>query len=285
MQREGNYEGSLPLLYLVATPIGNKGEFTPRAISVLQEMDFIACEDTRNSGLLFSSFDIHKPLISCHEHNEEEAGERIISLLNNGKKVAYVSDAGYPTISDPGTRLVKKCTDNNIKIAVINGPSASLCALAGSGLDTRHYYFEGFLPAKDSSRKKELDELKVRKETIIFYESPHRIDKTLTAMSDVLGPDRQACLCRELTKIHEEYIRATLGELSQIDKSTLLGEMVIIVEGNNQVDKELSDSDIVSLLSEELKTKKPKEAIKTISKVHSLPKNKVYQIYLDNIKN
>ncbi len=280
MIREGNFEGKRPLLYLVATPIGNVSEFSPRAISLLQEMDFIACEDTRNSGLLFSRFNIKKSLISCHEHNEEEASAKIIELLLEGKKIAYVSDAGYPTVSDPGARLVKKAIENSIKVSVINGPSASLCALAGSGLDTSHYYFEGFLPSKSSEMKRELDELKERKETTIFYESPHRIGRTLKALKEELGADRKACLARELTKMHEEYIHATLGELAEIDPSTLIGEMVIVVEGKKKETAELSEDEIKSLLSEVLKTSKGKEAVSKVAKEHNLPKNRVYDIYL-----
>lgn len=280
MWREGNYEGKRPLLYLVATPIGNLSEFSSRAILTLKEMDYIACEDTRNSGLLFSKFEIKKPLISCHEHNEEEASDKIIALLKEGKKVAYCSDAGYPTVSDPGSRLVKRCVKEEIKVAVINGPSASLCALAGSGIDTSHYYFEGFLPAKEKERDKELEELKAKKETIIFYESPHRIGKTLKALETHLGKERNACLCRELTKLHEEYIHATLEELAAIDEDTLLGEMVIVVEGAKESVNELSEEEIIALLKELTKEMKGKEAVKEISSRYGVSKNKVYDIYL-----
>ena len=280
MIREGNFEGKRPLLYLVATPIGNIAEFSPRAQSILQEMDYIACEDTRNSGLLFSRFSIKKPLISCHEHNEEEASAKIIELLSEGKKIAYVSDAGYPTVSDPGSRLVKKAIENGIKVSVINGPSASLCALAASGLDTSHYYFEGFLPSKAAEMKRELEELKERKETIIFYESPHRISRSLLAIKEAFGPDRKACLARELTKLHEEYIHASIGELADIDPSTLIGEMVIVLEGKKKEKSTLDDEEIKSLLTEFNKTMKGKDAINKVAKENNLPKNRVYDIYL-----
>ena len=141
LERENNYEGKTPLLYMVATPIGNVEEFSPRALKVLNEMDYIACEDTRNSGALFAKFNIKKPLISCREFNENEKADEIIALLNDGKKVAYVSDAGYPGISDPGQRLVAKAVASGIKVAVINGPNAGLCALVASGLDTTHFTF------------------------------------------------------------------------------------------------------------------------------------------------
>lgn len=284
VERELNYSGKRPILYLVATPIGNRDEFSPRAIKTLQEMDFIGCEDTRNSGTLFASFGIDKPLISCHEHNEEEASSKIIALLKEGKKVAYVSDAGYPTISDPGGRLVSRALENGVKVAVINGPSASICALAASGLDTSHYYFEGFLPAKATLRDEELKELASRRETIVFYESPHRIDKTLEAMAKILGEDRQACLARELTKLHEEYIRCTLKELASLDPSTLIGEMVIVVEGRKSLQKAITDEEIVTQLSQLLKTMKPKEAIKTLAESLGVNKNRVYSLYLSKAK-
>jgi 16S rRNA (cytidine1402-2'-O)-methyltransferase len=146
--RENNYEGKSPLLYLVATPIGNLSEFPPRAVDILKSMDYVACEDTRNSGLLLQRFSIDKPLISCHEHNEETAADKIVALLKSGKKVAYVSDAGYPVVSDPGNRLAERCIAAGIKVAVINGPSAGICALVGSGLPADHFYFHGFLSAK-----------------------------------------------------------------------------------------------------------------------------------------
>lgn len=280
IKRELNYQGPSPLLYLVATPIGNMGELSPRAKEIFASMDFLACEDTRNSGQLFASLGLDKPLISCHEHNEEEASIKIVNLLLKGKKVAYVSDAGYPSISDPGERLAKKCLTSGIKVAVINGPSASLCALVGSGLDTTHYYFEGFLPAKESERDKELEELAARKETLIFYESPHRIAKTLKAMAKRLGEERRACLCRELTKLHEEYIRGTIGEIAALDPTTLLGEMVIIIEGNNEKPLSYSDKDIQGFLLESLKTKQGKDAVKEVCEKFHLAKNKVYSIYL-----
>jgi 16S rRNA (cytidine1402-2'-O)-methyltransferase len=280
IKRELNYQGPSALLYLVATPIGNMGELSPRAKEIFASMDFLACEDTRNSGQLFASLGLDKPLISCHEHNEEEASIKIVNLLLKGKKVAYVSDAGYPSISDPGERLAKKCLASGIKVAVINGPSASLCALVGSGLDTTHYYFEGFLPAKESERDKELEELAARKETLIFYESPHRIAKTLKAMAKRLGEERRACLCRELTKLHEEYIRGTIGEIAALDPTTLLGEMVIIIEGNNEKPLSYSDKDIQGFLLESLKTKQGKDAVKEVCEKFHLAKNKVYSIYL-----
>ena len=280
MYRELNYEGKSPLLYLVATPIGNLTEFTPRAKEVLSAMDYIACEDTRNSGLLLQHFGIDKPLISCHEHNEETASDKIVALLKNGKKVAYVSDAGYPGLSDPGERLAARCLEEGYKVAVINGPSAALCGLLASGLDTSHFYFYGFLPSKPSERKKELANLSLRADTMIFYEAPHRIKDTLNDMADAFGVTRKACLCRELTKAHEEYIRSSLGELAALDETTLIGEMVLIVEGATLTKKELSDDDILALLKEKMLTMRAKEAVAAISKENASPKNRVYALSL-----
>ena len=278
--RENNYEGKSPLLYLVATPIGNLSEFPPRAVDVLKSMDYVACEDTRNSGLLLQRFSIDKPLISCHEHNEETAADKIVALLKSGKKVAYVSDAGYPVVSDPGNRLAERCIAAGIKVAVINGPSAGICALVGSGLPADHFYFHGFLSAKPTERKAELQNLVSLPYTLIFYEAPHRIKDMLQDVALILGKDRKACLSRELTKAHEEYIRGTLGEIAELDETTLLGEMVLVVEGAKPVQKEWSDEEIASLLKAKLKDESMKDAVKDVAQENAIPKNRVYQISL-----
>lgn len=284
MNRELNFEGPSPLLYLIATPIGNLQEVSPRALSVIQEMDYVGAEDTRNSGKLLSLLGIKKPFISCHEHNEEEASNRIISLLKEGKKVCYMSDAGYPTISDPGVRLVRKCLENEIKVSVVSGPSAAINALACSGLDSTHFYFHGFLSPKESERNKELNELAKREETLIFYESPHRIGLMLIAMAATLG-NRKACIARELTKTHEEFIRGTLPELASLDPSTLLGEMVIVVEGKQNSPTEITDDQIALALRDELEWgRTSKEAISSVAKNTNVPKNRVYDIYLKCFK-
>ncbi|MCQ2742653.1 MAG: 16S rRNA (cytidine(1402)-2'-O)-methyltransferase [Bacilli bacterium] len=279
-KRELNFEGTSPLLYLVATPIGNLSEMTPRAIEVLKEMDYLSAEDSRNSGQLMAHFGINKPFISCHEHNEEEASSKIVSLLLSGKKVAYMSDAGYPTCSDPGERLVANCLEHGIKVSCLSGPNAALNALAASGLDSSHFYFQGFLSPKDKARKDELEELASRKETIIFYESPHRISKTINAMYEVLG-NRRAVIARELTKSHEEFIRGTLEELAAIEEDTLRGEMVVVVEGCKTIQKEYSDEEILKMLQVEIKSgTSSKDAIRKISTDLDLPKKRVYAISL-----
>ena len=276
MQRIKSFESG-SILYVVATPIGNLKELSPRAQEILNSVDYIASEDTRTTASLLKQFNIFKPSISCHEHNEQEASEKIINLLLEGKNIALTSDAGYPGISDPGAILIKHCIENDIPVSIINGSNAFIPALVGSGLDTTHFYFHGFLNSKSSIRKRELEENKTRKETMIFYESPHRILDTLNDMYEVLG-NRQVSIAREITKLHEEYIRGPLNELINIDSTTLRGEMVVVVEGNKEI-KILTEDDIKSLLEEELKQGKSlKDAIKEVSNAYSLKKNIVYDI-------
>ena len=280
IERELNFFGNKPLLYLIATPIGNLSELSPRALETIKEMDFIAAEDTRHSGELLASFGIKKPMISCHEHNEEEASDRIVFLLKEGKKVAYMSDAGYPAISDPGQRLVKRLLVEGIKVSTISGANAALNALAASGLDSRHFYFHGFLPVKEGERKQELFSLAEKKETMIFYEAPHRIGKTLKDLYSAFG-EREATLARELTKTHEELIHGSLKELSELDPETLKGEMVIIVEGNKNEAASMSLEEALSLVKEKVKEGvKAKDAAKEIAEEFGLSKNKIYSLYL-----
>lgn len=284
IKRELNYEGPSPLLYLLATPIGNMSEISPRTKAIIEESEYIACEDTRNSGLLLSRLGFSKKLISCHEHNEEAASSQIVSLLKQGKKVAYMSDAGYPAISDPGSRLVANCLNNGIKVSTVSGPNAALNALAGSGLDSTHFYFHGFLSSKPSERDQELQEIQSRKETVIFYESPHRIGKTLAALYEALG-ERPAVIARELTKAHEEFIRGNLKEFLALDVSTLKGEMVIVVEGKKE-EKAIDEKAIINQLKAYLDSGiRSKEAIKKTAETLSINKNQVYSLYLSAFKN
>lgn len=279
MQRIKSFEKKdAPILYVVSTPIGNLQELSPRAKEVLSSVDYVASEDTRTTSSLLSHFSIHKPSIACHEHNEQEASQKIISLLKEGKKIALTSDAGYPGISDPGAILIKHCIEENIIVTVINGSNAFLPALIASGIDTRHFYFNGFLSSKHTYRVKELEELRNRKETIIFYEAPHRIGDTLKDMYEVLG-NRYISIAREITKLHEEYIRGYLIEFQDINEDTLRGEMVIIVEGNKEEKASLSNDDIISLLKKEIQNGlSKKDAIKKVCKDYSLKKNDVYDL-------
>ena len=276
--RSKNFSDTKPLLYLVATPIGNLSDFSPRALEIIKDADLIASEDTRVAGKLLSFFAIKKNMYSLHEHNEVEASLKVIERIMAGEKVVYMSDAGYPAISDPGARLVELALNNGINVSVIPGPSAFLSALVCSGLDSSHFYFHGFLSAKDGERRKELEELKVRKETIIFYEAPHRIEKVLNDLLNVLG-NRRICIARELTKLHEEYIRINLDEIRDLDFDTIKGECVVVVEGNKEEIK-LSDEEIISLVEqEEKKGVSSKDAIKIVSESTKVNKNYIYKIY------
>ena len=195
-----------------------------------------------------------------------------------------MSDAGYPCLSDPGSRLVARCLENGIKVTVTSGPNAAINALACSGLDSSHFHFEGFLPAKNSERTSRLNELSSLEETLIFYESPHRVFKTLLAMAATLG-DRKAVIARELTKAHEEFVRGTLADLCLLEEDSLRGEMVIVVEGNNKAPETLNDNEIALALKDQLDWgKAPKEAIKAVCQNNGLPKNRVYDVYLQNFK-
>ena len=278
--RSLNYESNKPLLYLVATPIGNMQEVSPRTIEVLSSVDLVACEDTRVTGKLLSLLGIKKDLISLREHNEVTVSHELIERIKNGLKVAYVSDAGYPCISDPGSKLVKICLENDINIAPVSGPNAALNALVASGLCEDHFYFHGFLNAKESVRLEELRELAYKKETLIFYEAPHRIKKTLEALYEIFG-DRKACLARELTKKHEEFIRCGLKAMSEIDPETLKGEMVIVIEGSSgEVKPVINNNDIVNMVKSMIDSgMSTKDAIKKVSEITKINKNIVYKVY------
>ena len=281
MKRNKSFDQSSPLLYLVATPIGNLGEMSKRALDVLQEMDVVAAEDTRNTHMLLSQYGINKELFSLREHNENEASMHLISLMKKGKKVAYVSDAGYPGISDPGYLLVKNAIKEGIAVSTVSGSSAFINALVASGLPTDHFYFYGFLSKIGSEAKTALEQLIKREETLIFYESPHHIEETIKLMNEVFG-NREAVIARELTKLNEEYIRGTLDELVELDFSTLKGEMVVIVSGNNGNDNEISDEAIIKRLEFCLsKGISKKAAIEIVSDELKQPKNKVYKIAQD----
>lgn len=267
------------ICYLVATPIGNLNDFSKRALDILNNVDLIACEDTRTTSSLLSHFGINKPLISYHEHNEQMCSEKLISTLKENKSIAVVSDAGYPGISDPGSILVQHCIENDIPVSVVPGANAFLPALIGSGLDTTHFFFNGFLSSKPSARRKELESLKSYECTLIFYESPHRIKETLLDMYEILS-NRKACIVREITKLHEEYIHGTLQELSLIDESTLRGEMVIIIEKNVET-KTLDDKELLILLNNEIENGiSLKDASKKISDKTGVKKNYLYQLGL-----
>ncbi len=222
-------------LYLVATPIGNLADISQRALKVLSEVDFIAAEDTRNSAKLLSCLGIKKELVSYHEHNKKSAGEKIAARLRLGESCALITDAGMPAISDPGEDIVRLLAYEGIRVSVIPGASASVSALALSGLDTRRFCFEGFLSAKDAERRGRLSELEYEPRTMIFYEAPHKLCTTLSDMLAVFGEFRKISLCRELTKLNEEVIRTTLGSaVKYYSENEPRGEFVLVLEGADE---------------------------------------------------
>ena len=277
MKRNKSFDGKRPTLYLIATPIGNLKEMSPRALEVISEMDIIAAEDTRNAFSLLANFNIKKELFSLREHNEIEASKHLLEKIKDSKKVAYMSDAGYPGISDPGYLLVQEMIKNDINVSAVSGSSAFINALVASGLDTKHFYFYGFLPAKESEAKEEILSLKDKKETLIFYEAPHRIGKTLNLFREGLGT-RDVCLARELTKINEEYIRGTLDELLELDESTIKGEIVLIVAGNKE-EKAIDDEKIKSRVEYFIKLGlSQKDAINVVSEEYGVNKNYIKKL-------
>ncbi len=279
MNRQKSFENDKSTLYLVATPIGNLEEMTYRSVRILNEVDFIAAEDTRNTIKILNHFGIKKKLISHHEHNIEVSSKKIVELLQEGHSIALVSDAGYPAISDPGYELVLKVIEAGVNVVPISGANACLDALIVSGIAPQPFLFYGFLNHSDKIKKKELESLKKYKETLVFYESPHRIKKTLTLLLEYFG-NRPIALCRELTKKHEEIIRGNVQEILEI-VDTIKGEMVLVVEGskeeNEVVEFELPLKEQVELYIEEGMTSK--EAIKKVAKERNLPKNEVYTAY------
>ena len=265
-------------LFLVATPIGNLNEVSKRSLEVLGAVDVIACEDTRNSVKLLSHYDIHTRLITYHNFNEEDSTKGILKLLEEGKDVALISDAGYPLISDPGYLLVNEVIDAGYTVTTISGPNAALNALVASGLETNHYLFYGFLNAKTSQAEKELTALKDFPYTIIFYEAPHRIEKTLQSALKILG-DRKACLARELTKVHEEYHRGTLSQLCELHD--LKGEMVLIIEGKKDEDKPCVE-DLLTEMEERVRDgQRAKDAAADLSEEYKVSKNQLYKAWLE----
>ncbi len=220
------------MLYVVATPIGNPGDITPHALEVLAGADIVACEDTRRSGLLLASHGIKRPLVSYYEHNEEKRIPELIERLRAGAKIALVTDAGTPGISDPGFRLVRAAHREGVRVAAVPGASALLAALSVAGIPTDRFSFEGFLPTRESARRHALEALRSETRTMVFFEAARRLAETLAAMAAVFGDGREAAVVREATKIHEETIRATLGELAGIfARREALGEVTIVVEG------------------------------------------------------
>lgn len=264
-------------LYLIPTPIGNLKEVSPRFYEAIEDCSYLACEDTRNTLKLLNILNISKKCISCHEHNEKSSSINIINDILDGKTIGYLSDAGYPCISDPGYILVREAIDKGITIVPISGPNAMLNALVGSGLSTDHFFFYGFLSAKSSQRKKELFSLKTIPFTIIFYESPHRIKETLKDIYDVFG-DRKVSIARELTKLHEEFIRDSLKNIIE-QNQTLIGELVIVIEGAQNTKEEINKDSIINLYNKFLENGfSKKDSILATSLSLNIRKNELYDL-------
>ena len=269
-------------LYLVATPIGNLGDLSPRAVETLRTADFIAAEDTRVSLRLLNHFDIRKPLVSYHEHNRAAAGPAIAERLLGGESCALVTDAGTPAISDPGEDLVRLCGQQGITVQAIPGCCAAVCALAVSGLPTGRFCFEGFLSANKKERRTRLEELSHEERTMVFHEAPHKLRPTLADMLEVLG-DRPVALCRELTKLHEETVRTTLaGAVALYVEREPRGEYVLVVAGA-QPEEETTltlEEGVQRVLRLREDGMKMKEAVRTVAAQTELNKNDLYEAVL-----
>lgn len=269
-------------LYLVSTPIGNLEDITLRALRILKEVDFIAAEDTRHTRKLLAHYDIHKPLISYHEHNQKERESFFVQEIQRGKNIALVTDAGTPGISDPGENLVKRLLQESIKIIPIPGPSALIAALSISGLPTESFIFYGFLPSKELARQDMLSSLKERPETLVFFESPKRLKASLQDALEVLG-DRQVVVAREITKVFEEVYRGKISEvIKEIEEREIRGEVTLVIAGLTEGFK--SDETLLSsLVKNYLREGKLsfKEIVTRVSSELAIPKREVYKKILD----
>jgi 16S rRNA (cytidine1402-2'-O)-methyltransferase len=267
------------ILYVVAMPIGNPGDITIRALEVLREVDLIACEDTRRTGAVLTAHQIRKPLISHFEHNEERRVPELIERMTAGERIALLTDAGTPAISDPGYRLVRAAHEARIRVSAVPGASAAIAALSISGIATNRFTFEGFLPSRDSARRKALEALRSESRTMIFYEAARRLGETLAEMAEVLGTERSGVVVREITKTYEEVLRGSLSQLAdRFGREQALGEIVIIIEGASE--KEATASSSIGALSVEDLIEAGlslKEASALIAKLTGASRRDVYQ--------
>ena len=277
-----NSEDSFGTLYIVATPIGNLEDITFRAVKILKQVDLIAAEDTRHSKKLLSHYEIKTNLVSCHEHNEINKTPQFITHLKNGLDIALISDAGTPSISDPGYKLVAAVAKENLSIIPVPGCSAAIAGLSVSGLPTDSFLFLGFLPKKQQKQRQALEAIKNQKPTLIFYESPRRIITLIQNMLNVYG-DRKACLAREITKLHEEYLRGTLSEILKAldEKKIIKGECSLFVQGCPE-GKSINQEELKNIILERLSTTdyKTSELSKQISKKFNISKKLVYDLIL-----
>jgi 16S rRNA (cytidine1402-2'-O)-methyltransferase len=273
------------VLYIVATPIGNLGDITQRALDVLRSVDLIAAEDTRNSQKLLNHFGIKVPMMTFHEHNEREQTDEIIVKLQSGKSIALISDAGTPLISDPGYKLVSRVHDEAIKVTPIPGPSALIAALSVAGLPTDRFCFEGFLPAKTGAREKILTNIREETRTLVFYEAPHRLLDTLTSMLSILGPERMVCLVRELTKMYETIRRDSIAAMAtwvSENPEQQKGESVLILEGaSDSKETDRAEIEVDTLLRQLLEKMSLKDTAHIAANITGLKKNALYERALE----
>ena len=268
-------------LYLVPTPIGNLGDISRRAAETLEAVDFIAAEDTRVSLKLLNHLGIKKPLISYYRHNTEAGGQAVLDRLLAGESCALVTDAGTPAVSDPGEDLVRLCAQNGVDVVAIPGPCALICALAVSGLPTGRFTFEGFLAMNKKNRRAHLEELKGERRTMIFYEAPHKLTATLADLAEAFGPERPVSLCRELTKLHEEVRRTTLGQAAAwYEENPPRGEFVLVVEGAPEQEEEALTLEDGLAMIQALRDggASLRDAVKQVAKDTGLPKNELYDL-------
>jgi 16S rRNA (cytidine1402-2'-O)-methyltransferase len=267
-------------VYLVATPIGNLEDITLRALRTLRECDLIACEDTRHTRKLLNRYEIQKPLVSCHEHNEHERAKEIVERVRSGQAVAIVSDAGLPGISDPGYRVVQAAIKAGVRVIPIPGPSAVDTAVVASGLPTDSFLYLGFLPAKSGQRTKALEALSAEKPTLVFYEAPHRLLRTLQDAQSALG-DRQAVVARELTKAYEEFLRGTLSEIhaALAARESVRGEIVLLIAGASEVPTPAATLPLPARVEQLISAgASPMAAVKTAAKEYGVSKREAYNL-------
>lgn len=286
IQQSNQQTNEFGILYLVPTPIGNLEDMTFRAINILKEVDLIACEDTRVTQKLLNHFEIDTPKTSYHEHNIKEQTDKLLKQMLEGKNIAQVSDAGMPSISDPGVELVEAAIERGITVIPLPGANAALTALIASGISPQPFTFIGFLSRKKSDLTKELEALKGKEETLVFYESPFRIKQLMETLVKVFGEERKVVLAREVTKRYEEFVRGTAEELYQwTDENEMRGEFVVIIEGNREVEQTniWTDWSILEHVDYKMTNEKmsSKQAIKAVAVERGIPKREVYAAYHD----
>ena len=272
------------IFYVIGTPIGNLDDITLRQLDTLQNVDFICAEDTRVTLKLLNHYEIKKQLISFHEHSTKAEAQRIIDRLMNGENCGVVTDAGMPCISDPGEVLVKLCAENNIEVKVVPGASAVVSAVAVSGLDTRRFMFEGFLPVNKKECSERLELLKDETGLMVFYEAPHKLKNTLSCLADFFGEERKISICRELTKIHEEVLRMNLGEAVEYYNTTEpRGEFVLVLEGKTKSDEKITLEIAVEQVKKLVEMgEKPTDACKAVAKESGFKKGELYSAFCIN---